>query len=309
MKTVAHPRLIGLFVIFGIALWTGVIILWGSGGFLSTIPRYVVYFGGSVNGLNPGAMVKLKGVTVGKVLEVKVRYDLASSRLMTPVIAEINLGRIIEGPNSEKLDLETMIQRGLRARLAVQSLVTNQLYIDLAFLPDTPPVKLGTPPMPYPEIPTVTSGKEELEKSLEYVAREVRELPIKELLATAVEVMRHTDQLIAKPETSASIDRLNENLEELKPLLKRLDGLAQDGDLIARQLGKELPGLLLDTREALRQSKSTLLSISEMTQPESEISAAIRDLSETSRAIRRLADAIERHPDAFLFGRKNSESR
>lgn len=309
MKTAAHPRLIGLFVIFGIILWTVVVILWGSGGFLSTIPRYVVYFGGSVNGLNPGAMVKLKGVTVGKVLEVKVRYDLDSSRLMTPVIAEIDLRKILQATDASKVDLQSLIDRGLRARLAVQSLVTNQLYVDLVFLPDTPPVKLGNNDRAPPEIPAVTSGKEELEKSLEYVAREVRELPLQETLESVLHLLNHADSLLAKPETSESIDRLNENLEELKPLLRRLDGLAQDGDIIAKQLGKQLPGLLVDTSDALRQTKSTLVSVSELTQPESEFSQAIRDMSEASRAIRRLADSIERQPDAFLFGRKGGEKQ
>jgi paraquat-inducible protein B len=37
------------------------------------------------------------------------------------------------------------------------------------------------------------------------------------------------------------------------------------------------------------------------------LSTALRDMSEAARAIRRLADTLERHPDNLLYGRKKQE--
>lgn len=310
MKTLAHPRLIGLFVLFGLLLWVVILILWGSGGFLSTTPRYTIYFGGSVNGLTPGAMVKLRGVTVGKVLDVKVQYALDSDQLLTPVLTEIDLAKVIQGPKADSLDLEGLIARGLRARLAVQSLVTNQLYVELAFLPDStatrrrPEASSGPP-----EIPTVTSGKEELEKSLDYVAHEVRELPVRQMLDAALHVLNHVDQLLAKPETSGSIDRLNARLDDLGPLLGRLDRLSLDADLVARDLKGQIPPLLKEASATLQQTRASMASVAELTQPDSDLTHALRDLAEAARSIRHLADSIERHPDAFLFGRRATDEK
>jgi paraquat-inducible protein B len=311
MKTVAHPRLIGLFVLLGLGLWTTIVILWGSGGFLSTLPRYLIYFDGSVNGLAAGSVVRLKGVSIGKVIEVKVRYNPEEAKILTPVVAEIDFAKVIhtESERTESLDLKALTAQGLRARLGVQSLVSNQLYVDLEFLPQTSPHVGGSGSEALPEIPTVTSNKEELEKTLEHVANEVRELPLRETVDAAVQVLRHTDQLLAKPETSASIDRLNENLVELKTLILHLDTMAKDGHLLVKQLNGDLPPLINSATETLKQAKASLASVNDLVQPESELGSALRDVSEAARAIRRLADTLERHPDAVLYGKKPADSK
>jgi paraquat-inducible protein B len=311
MKSVAHPRLIGLFVLLGLGLWTVIIIMWGSGSYFSTLPRYVIYFEGSVNGLAPGSVVRLKGVSIGKVLQVKVSFNPESNQLLTPVIAEVDFSKMVEAHSkqSPSPDIASLIQHGLRARLGVQSLVTNQLFVDLEFLPKTNPHSVGTLDSKLPEIPTVTSTKEELEKTLEHTAREVRDLPIKETLEMALQVLRDTDRLIAKPETSASIDRLNDSLAELKLLIKHLDGVAQDGNVMIKQLNGQLPPLVTSATETMKQAKSSLASISDLTQSDSELGQALHDVSEAARAIRRLADALERHPDAVLYGRKATEPK
>jgi paraquat-inducible protein B len=297
MKTVTHPRLIGLFVLLGLALWTGIIIMWGSGGYFSTLPRYVIYFEGSVNGLAAGSVVRLKGVTIGKVIQVKVRYNVDDAKIMTPVIAEMDLGKIIETntQGSPAPELDTLVEQGLRARLGVQSLVSNQLYVDLEFLPKTTPHLAGIAEQTLPEIPTVSSSKEELERTLEFMAREVRELPLKDTVDATLQVLRHTDQLLSKPETSASIDRLNDNLVELKGLIRQLHG--------------ELPPLLSSATETMKQAKASLTSVSDFVQTDSELSIALKDVSEAARSIRRLADTLERHPDAVLYGRKPTENK
>ena len=308
MKSVAHPRLIGLFVLLGLALWTVIIIMWGSGSYFSSLPRYVIYFEGSVNGLAPGSVVRLKGVTIGKVLQVKVSYNPESNQLLTPVIAEMDFAKMVEAHSkqSPSPDLANLIQHGLRARLGVQSLVTNQLFVDLEFLPKTSPHAMGALEAGLPEIPTVTSTKEELEKTLEHTAKEVRDLPLRETLDMALQVLRDTDRLIAKPETSASI---NDSLTELKQLIRHLDGVAQDGNVMIKQLNGQLPPLVTSATETMKQAKSSLASIGDLTQSDSELGQALHDVSEAARAIRRLADTLERHPDAVLYGRKATDQK
>ena len=311
MKSVAHPRLIGLFVLLGLGLWTVLIIMWGSGSYFSSLPRYVIYFEGSVNGLAPGSVVRLKGVTIGKVLQVKVSYNPESNQLLTPVIAEIDFAKMVESHSKESPspELKSLIHHGLRARLGVQSLVSNQLFVDLEFLPKTSPHAVSVQDAGLPEIPTVTSTKEELEKTLEHTAQEVRDLPLRETLDMALQVLRDTDHLIAKPETSASIDRLNDSLGELKQLIKHLDGVAQDSNVVVKQLNGQLPPLITSATETMKQAKASLAAVGDLTQSDSELGQALHDVSEAARAIRRLADTLERHPDAVLYGRKATEQK
>ena len=115
--------------------------------------------------------------------------------------------------------------------------------------------------------------------------------------------------MIAKPETSASIDRLNDSLGELKLLIKHLDGVAQDSNVVVKQLNGQLPPLITSATETMKQAKSSLTAVADLTQSDSELGQALHDVSEAARAIRRLADTLERHPDAVLYGRKATEQK
>ncbi|NDG87080.1 MAG: paraquat-inducible protein B, partial [Gammaproteobacteria bacterium] len=50
-----------------------------------------------------------------------------------------------------------------------------------------------------------------------------------------------------------------------------------------------------------------LSSVGALTEPDAELQRTLHDLSDAAKAIRRLADAIERHPDALLMGRDQAE--
>jgi len=337
MKVSANPRLIGLFVLGGLLLTVVLLLMFGSGHYFGKVRKYVAYFDSSVNGLNNGAPVKLRGVTIGRVNEVLVQYDLERNRVLTPVIAEVDLDKVMQtfgGPTGrhEHPSLQDLIDRGLRARLSLQSLVTNQLYVDIDFLPDRPGQLVGEKTLGLPEIPTIPSNKDEIEKSLQQVAREVRDLPLKETVEATLGAIRRVDYLLAKPETNTSIDNLNRTLQNLRQLLNHLDakvdsvtgnldrtasdihrlvdhfdGVARDSHVLVDHLNHQIPPLLDSATDSFRQARGTLSAMEEMTQPESELSNALRDLSDAARAIRRLAENLERHPDNLLYGRKKQE--
>ena len=61
---------------------------------------------------------------------------------------------------------QKMIEKGLRAQLAMQSFVTGQLMITLDFHPEKPAVLVGAEKK-YPEIPTIPTPLQELTSKLE----------------------------------------------------------------------------------------------------------------------------------------------
>ena len=84
MSQKANPTLIGGFVLGALVLLVGGVLLFGKGLFFAPKrQQFVIYFPDSVNGLNVGAPVKLKGVTVGTVTDVRVQYDVENARLLT----------------------------------------------------------------------------------------------------------------------------------------------------------------------------------------------------------------------------------
>ncbi len=307
MNIAANPRIIGLFALGGIVLTIVLLMMFGNGSLLSDSKRYVAYFEGSVNGLNIGASVKIKGVSIGRVSQVLVEYDEDNNRVLTPVVLDVDLKKVLDTrrarENGSVTNIESLIDKGLRARLGLQSLVTNQLYIEFDFLPETPAQLLGQKNNELPEIPTVGSNKDELEKTVQTVARKVKDLPIQETMDTTLALLHRVEALAEKPETSESIENLNKTLAEMKTLMKRLDGVSVEGGILMKRLNQEVPPLLVTAGETLKQTRSTMSSFGDLTSPGSDHATALHELARGSQSLRHLAESLERHPDQLLYGR------
>lgn len=326
MSRQADPRLIGAFLVGAVALLIAMILLFGRGHYFSSAKKYVAYFQGSVNGLNVGAPVKLKGVTIGSVTDVLVQYDMEHNRVLTPVITEIDLSKVMDIREqhhpAHPPSLQELIARGLRARLSMFSLVTGQLFVDVNFHPDRPAHLVGSEDLGVPEIPTIPSSKEEIESTIDETLSEFRKLPIREAFEATLRSLHAVDRLLSDPEAQASVGKLNQTLDELRQLIRhvdtRVDGLAEnlagtvtEGHDLVRTLNHRIVPMLATTEhtlasasETLAQAKSTLAAVEALGGQGSELNSALRNFADAARSVRVLADYLERNPQALLLGRR-----
>jgi paraquat-inducible protein B len=325
MSKPANTRLIGLFVLGALALAVALVLTFGGGQYFNSAQRYVAYFPGSVTGLNVGAQVKLKGVSIGRVTDILVQYDAARNRVLTPVVMRVDFRKVLnigEGHQPSGLELPELIERGLRARLSMQSLVTSQLYVDMNFLPDKPVQLVGAEELGLPEIPTISSGKEELENTVQSVAAQVKDLPLKETVEATRDSLRRVEHLLSKPETDAAIANLNRTLEDLQKLIRHLDGkvdavtgnlnsTVEDSHALVKNLNERVVPLLATTEKTMAaigatavQARGSLAAVESFGGPDSELSAALRELARAARSVRHLADSLERNPEALISGRR-----
>src|SRR5215831_9498547 len=140
MAKKANPKLIGGFVIGAIALALVGVIAFGGGKFLSPKVTAVLFFrASSLSGLDVGSPVTFRGVKIGSVTSLAIKYDVDQQTLQIPVHIEIELDKveIVSGHRDIK-NFQALIERGLRGQLVVQSLVTGQASIEFNFHPDTP---------------------------------------------------------------------------------------------------------------------------------------------------------------------------
>src|SRR5262249_34651110 len=144
-------------------------VIWGSRALFERKYEYVCYFSGSVNGLSKGAPVKYRGVEIGVVKDIKIRYRQAPDDTRIPVFIEGWGKRLRElggehEPTRERV--QDLIGRGLRARLETLSVVTGVLYVSLDQVPGSP-VSLAELPGGGPlEIPTLPTELEEAQRSV-----------------------------------------------------------------------------------------------------------------------------------------------
>jgi len=329
MSKQANKTLIGGFVVGALALVVIGVLLFGSGRFWKERPTYVMFFDGSVKGLNIGAPVIFRGVRVGSVTDIFMHFDGKDLSVRIPVLVELGEGKveainmgavkeIQEGPIAAFPPImEEMIKRGLRAQLQMQSFVTGQLLIALDFYKDTPARTVGAI-NEYQEIPTIPT-------SLQTISRKLEEIPLDQMVARLNSSLDGIDRLLNSPELAESIDNLNRTLEEIHNLVRNVDGrieplfagiqgAVKDYSKFAQDINSRIDPLASGADEALKSIGSAakradkvlgklegLFSEDSVTMV--ELKNTLREFSTAARSIRLWADYLERHPEALIRGK------
>ena len=136
MKTKISPAVVGMFVLGALLLIVAALLSFGGVNFFSKPQRFQVYFNESIHGLDLGSAVKLRGVRVGRVADLNIRYNAATNKSVVAVVCEFSRNMIIDDQGrpidlSERAALQAMVDHGLRAQLGVVGLATGLLFVEL----------------------------------------------------------------------------------------------------------------------------------------------------------------------------------
>jgi paraquat-inducible protein B len=311
MSKQANYRLIGLFVVGAISLLVGAVAVFGSGALFQDNIQAVMFFNESVKGLQVGAPVTYRGVPVGVVKSFNLMVERGSDQMFIPVQIELKkagaevVGHDTQGSFSRRERLEFMkhmIKRGLRAQLALESIVTGQLYILLDLFPGTPEKLLGLEPAEL-EIPTMPSGLEQFKSRL-------RQIPIDEIAHRLNSALTKADALLGAPEAADAIKSLDLLLKESRTLVNKVD---QSLELLAGEMRQNMNAVAGEARLTLRQTGKSMAQFEAVTGKDSplyyRLNTALDELGRAARALRVLADYLERHPEALIQGKRGSGGR
>ena len=182
MQKTPNKKMIGLFTIFGIAIFVIIIFLFVGNKILSKNENEIVmYFDESVKGLSIGSSISFRGVEIGKVSKIDLVADTKNLNFSIPVYAILDKNQTFrifnngEVKNKEKF-LKDLVGKGLKARLMTQSYLTGQLYVELEILPNIPIIFKGSNYYDNViEIPTILSPLSEISKGFQ-------DLPIRQIL-------------------------------------------------------------------------------------------------------------------------------
>lgn len=203
MRKEPNKKMIGLFLLIGLALFAIITFHFFQNKFADNKNQVVMFFEESITGLNVGAPIVFKGVQIGQVTGIGIVTDLQTLEFNIPVTAKMNRQGIdsMEDYGNKSALLEELIKKGLRARLTTQSFVTGQLMIELEMLPNTPIVLKNKNP-DLIEIPTALSQLGEFSKGLQ-------DLPI-----------RHSVESF-----NLFFDNLNKEMPKINKIVSRVDKL------------------------------------------------------------------------------------
>jgi paraquat-inducible protein B len=336
MSKPADPKLIGAFVLGAVLLFVVGLIVLGGGKFFKRTTPVVMYFQGSVSGLSVGSAVNFRGVRVGQVTKVFIRYQPDSSEpLIIPVFAELsadNIQLILTHAERKEIrmgsgdTLRALIDQGLRAQLALPSLVTGQATVSLDLFPGTPANFVDT----YPdrvEIPTVPSTLQEVQATLQQLYNKISQLPLDELVEDTRTLIKGANRLVNDPMVAQAVANASQAMTDLQQAARTLDGrigpvlssMETTSDTANRTLKSAQEAIagtddmLRAAQQALMQADRTLKTANSVIQPGGpvnyELINALKETAAAARSLRELADQLQRSPNSLLFGRPAGASR
>jgi paraquat-inducible protein B len=261
--------------------------------------KFVLYFDESVRGLSVGAPVTMYGLPVGEVAEVGLSIDPATQSIRPRVLITFSPDRFVKRMSADtraqgKAELEPgspaarlsnlrrqVEERGLRAQLQTGSLLTGELYVDFAYVPNAPKVKIDWGREPQ-QLPVVPGGLANLENKLSSILTKVDNMPL---------------DAIGR-EVKNSLSALSQTLKDADGMLTRID----------TQVVPEASRTLQDARHAIAaadraisDADSTLLSgDSPATQ---DLRDTLQEVTRAARSVRVLVDYLERHPEILIRGK------
>ena len=337
MKTKISPAVVGTFVLGAFAIGIIALLAVGSLSIFSRPERFMVYFDEGISGLDEGSPVKLRGVRVGHVVAISIRYDRDTGKSVAAVLCELNRGSISDehGANLDVSDrgaLQALVDKGLRAQLEIGGLATGLLFVELDFMdPAKYPDTSKTTEVKYVVVPSAPSEISEFRASASTLLANATTLLVKmqqidfqglsvELKKLVVETRLRIDgvdfkglavqwtktgasidALARSPDTIHSLENLNKTLAALRGTIGRLDTQVDSN-------GTELKATLVEAKAALESFNAAAQSARGFINAQqgfgAETSRALERVADAAESIQQLADFLERNPNALVSGRK-----
>lgn len=341
MSQQAHYFKIGLFVIGATALLIVGIIILGAGKWFERSAMVETYFYESVQGLEVGAPVRIRGVRIGQVESIKLAREeygvIFDPKTETFAYRGLVLVRMSVRPTvamhltqeDEAVLMKQVADAGFRFRLASQG-ITGVLYIESEFLdPERyPPIELSwTPKTPY--IPSAPSTITELGSDLRSITRKLEQVDIDKISRNLDTMITSVTRLVNDVQGAQLVTEIKQVMGELhgsvqearrvlgNPHLSRAlkDSSAAMADI--RQTAADLSVTAKDMRQAMAQLpeittrlNASLRRIDALLASKGEtIDDLLENLRSVSEELNYLTKAVEHYPSQVLFGEPPAHSK
>lgn len=334
MGTRVNPAVIGAFVVGAVVILIASVVLFGSGRLFRTTYPYIIYFTGDVNGLRVGAPVKFKGVELGAVAKILLSVGdpvdgsigvtaFRADDVRIPVIIELDEQAMQQrgaqiAPDPETI--ERLIGYGLRAELSMESFVTGVLYVKLDIDPSSEPQLVADRSVPYVEIPSRPTRLEEVERKAALFLARLDQLDVEGLIEGLNSTVRGIDALVNAPALGEAIEALPQLGQRLDATVAELGATAAEVRKLAAEFGPQSAqaiASLQDTADragrTLDTASATLEAVTSVVSEDSpllyQLGRSLEDLAHTTRAVRRIAEDMERNPAVLLRGRTTEPAK
>lgn len=255
--------------------------------------HYVMYFDETVRGLSVESSVEFRGIKIGQVADIQLIFDMEKLSFKIAVLVEIVLDRILVTSTSleeQRLVVDQLVAKGLRAQLKLGNFVTGQLIVDMDFHKGAQTATIDYSGQ-YPELPTMPAPLGKITNSLSQIVEKLENLPIEEIGDSLQKTVLGAERLVNSKELKETLMSVNETLANIQNLVEGFDS----------QTALKMGSTLEQAEQVLRSAEAVLKNGSPL---QHEMQQMLKEVSQAARSIRNAAETLERHPDAFIYGKE-----
>jgi paraquat-inducible protein B len=251
--------------------------------------EYILLFNSSVAGLKIGAPVEYRGIQIGSVTDISMRYlgndiqfDIKEAPI--PVKIRIDPGRLNyedseAGVAAIQRNTSQRVANGIRASLATGSLLTGSRFVAFDYVDSAVPASIGQLGE-YKTFPTVNRGFAQIEEQLSQFLNKLNKLEIEDSLESLDEVLI----------------RFRDFTDSFKSTLANVD------NLLTAESTQEIP---VGLNKVLQQMERTLSGFDPSSPTARNFNALVIELRELSKGLADYAEILTNQPNALIFSGSN----
>ncbi len=259
---------------------------------------YLMLFTGSVAGLSNGARIEHKGLEIGRVLDVRARFDEHQLTVELPVLVELWPERLALGRDAEqgRRLLTAMIEKGLRAQLKPANLLTGQMLIDIDYQtkPEAVAVRVDNG---YFVFPTVQTDMEQIMRRVGGVMAQLEKAPIQDTIQELNQTAKGLHRLLDAKQDSSVLRQTEVLLKQVNDTLAKMQSMPQ-----------QMNDTLAQTQATLQNLNKVLVSTDKTLSDDSlvqhDMRTLMQEVARAAGAVETLADTLQRQPNAVIFGKE-----
>jgi ABC-type transporter Mla subunit MlaD len=309
MSAKTHYFRIGLFVLMGAALFIGALFAVGLKAYFGKNDVFETYVTGKVENLSVGGLVKLRGVTIGKVSAIDFAGTQYPNHKEDYVVIQFEVPRgtvwSAETNNVQGL-IDAEVAHGLRARVQGQGFIGASIlaleYVDPEVYPLEPVP--WTPKHYY--IPSAPSQFNRVLASLEKTLRNAQDLDLSQLLDRANKLLETADRLAGNV-NQIDFKQVGTNatslIVEFRETTRGLQRTLADAQKAIN--GADLPGVSRDTSALLAKLSSAAMEFRHVlaSVDTGEMNSSLANVREATDELISLLHDLQQRPSSVLFSK------
>lgn len=299
---------LGLFVIAATTLGVCGLVMLGAGSLLRETYTFETYIDETVQGLDVGAPVKIRGVKIGsvsKITFVDSKYALPDSTMEErryyagTILVEFKVDRERlkqRGMSSSDIRgrIQSSVEAGLRARMASSGL-TGPPFITVEFMDpeEFVPMEITWEP-DHIYIPSAPSTHTRFISAAEDILHQVQRAGIENIATDVRNVLEEIDAKVGEIDAQEISDEVVEMIKELRETNAKIKGLMED-KAIAQAIDG-LPEAIQSVQRLMRRLDNIVVS------ERDDLEAIIGNLQQITDNLEQLTEDLKEAPSQTIFG-------